>query len=62
MAKVQCPTTLITGARDQMTPPKATQELAAALRAQTVLVPTGHLQPAEAPDAVLKALRQALGA
>jgi pimeloyl-ACP methyl ester carboxylesterase len=62
MARVQCPTTLITGARDQMTPPKATQALAAALRAQTVLVPSGHLQPAEAPDAVLKALRQALGA
>ncbi len=61
MAKVQCPTTLITGARDQMTPPKATQELAATLKAKVVLVPAGHLMPAEAPDAVLAGLRAALG-
>jgi len=60
MAKVQCPTTLITGTRDQMTPPKATQELAAALKAKVVLVPAGHLMPAEAPDAVLAGLRGAL--
>ena len=62
MAQVNCPTTLIVGERDQMTPPKATKELAAALQAKVVTVPTGHLMPAEAPDAVLAALRQALGA
>ena len=61
MAKVSCPTTLITGARDQMTPPKATKELAAALKAQVVTVPTGHHLMAEAPDAVLAGLRGALG-
>jgi pimeloyl-ACP methyl ester carboxylesterase len=61
MAKVQCPTTLITGARDQMTPPKATRELAAALKAKVVTVPAGHLMPAEAPDAVLAGLRGTLG-
>ncbi|HMO45970.1 MAG TPA: alpha/beta hydrolase [Rubrivivax sp.] len=61
MAKVQCPTTLITGARDQMTPPKATKELAAALKAKIVTVPTGHHLMAEAPDAVLAGLRGALG-
>jgi pimeloyl-ACP methyl ester carboxylesterase len=60
MARVRCPTTLITGARDQMTPPKATKELAAALKAQVVTVPTGHLLMAEAPDAVLAGLRTAL--
>jgi pimeloyl-ACP methyl ester carboxylesterase len=61
MAKVSCPTTLITGARDQMTPPKATKELASALKAKVVMVPAGHLMPAEAPDAVLAGLRAALG-
>jgi pimeloyl-ACP methyl ester carboxylesterase len=61
MAKVKCPSTLITGARDQMTPPKATKELAMALKAQVVTVPTGHHLMAEAPDAVLAGLRGALG-
>jgi len=60
MAKVTCPTTLITGARDQMTAPKATQALVSALKARVVMVPSGHLQPAETPDAVLAALREAL--
>ena len=61
MAKVECPTTLITGARDQMTPPKATRELAAALKAKVVTVPAGHHMMAEAPDEVLAGLRGALG-
>jgi pimeloyl-ACP methyl ester carboxylesterase len=61
MAKVNCPTTLIVGERDQMTPPKATRELATALKARVVQVPTGHHLMAEAPDAVLAALRSALG-
>ena len=60
MAKVACPTTLIVGERDQMTPPKATRELAAALRAKVLRVNSGHSMMAEAPDAVLAALRQAL--
>ena len=62
MAQVKCPTTLITGARDQMTPPKSTQALAAALQARVVTVPTGHHLMAEAPDAVLAGLRAALAA
>jgi pimeloyl-ACP methyl ester carboxylesterase len=61
MAKVTCPTTLIVGERDQMTPPKATKELATALKARVLHVPTGHHLMAEAPDAVLAALRVALG-
>jgi pimeloyl-ACP methyl ester carboxylesterase len=62
MAKVKCPTTLIVGERDQMTPPKATRELAAALKAEVVTVASGHHLMAEAPDAVLAALRGALSA
>jgi pimeloyl-ACP methyl ester carboxylesterase len=61
MARVRCPTTLIVGERDQMTPPKATKELAAALKAKVVNVPSGHHLMAEAPDAVLAGLRSALG-
>ncbi len=61
LARVRCPVTLITGTRDQMTPPQATKELAAALRAEVVLVPTGHMMMAEAPDPVLAGLRRALG-
>lgn len=60
MAKVQCPTTLITGGRDQMTPPKATRELAAALKAKVVTVAAGHHMMAEVPDAVLAGLRGTL--
>jgi pimeloyl-ACP methyl ester carboxylesterase len=58
-AKVACPVTLVVGDRDQMTPPKATKTLAAALKARVVPVPTGHSLMAEAPDAVLAALRSA---
>jgi pimeloyl-ACP methyl ester carboxylesterase len=62
MAKVACPTTLIVGERDQMTPPRATRDIAAALKAKVVTVPSGHHLMAEAPDAVLAGLRGALGA
>ena len=59
-ARVTCPTTLIVGRLDQMTPPRAARELAAALRARVVTVDSGHLQMAEAPDAVLQAVRDAV--
>jgi len=59
-ARVACPATLILGERDQMTPPKAARELAQALRARVLTVPAGHSLMAEAPDAVLAALRSAL--
>ncbi|MBE0546663.1 MAG: alpha/beta hydrolase, partial [Rubrivivax sp.] len=35
-------------------------DIAAALKARVVTVPSGHLQPAETPDATLAALRAAL--
>jgi pimeloyl-ACP methyl ester carboxylesterase len=59
-AKVSCPTTLILGERDQMTQPRQAAELAKALRADVSMVAAGHALIAEAPDAVLAALRQAL--
>ena len=59
-AAVRCPTTLLLGERDQMTPPKASASLAQALRARVVRVPSGHSPMAEVPDATLAALREAL--
>ncbi|MBP6901926.1 MAG: alpha/beta hydrolase [Burkholderiaceae bacterium] len=59
-AKVSCPVTLVLGQSDQMTSPKATRELAAALKAQTVLLPSGHTLMGEDPDGLLMALQTAL--
>ncbi len=61
-AKVSCPVTMILGRHDQMTPPRATQDIAAALKARTVHVNSGHHQLAESPDATLAVLREALAA
>ena len=59
-AGVQCPVHFVLGAADQMTTPKATREIATALKAQVHLVPGGHGLMQEQPDAVLAALRLAL--
>jgi pimeloyl-ACP methyl ester carboxylesterase len=59
--KVQCPTTLVLGAQDQMTLPKGSMALAALLQARVHTLPgTGHHLMAEAPDGVLAAVRSAL--
>ena len=60
-ALVRCPVTFVLGKSDQMTSPKVTGELAAALKARVVMVEAGHHMMAEAPDAVLGAVRGALG-
>jgi pimeloyl-ACP methyl ester carboxylesterase len=60
-AKVRCPTTLVIGARDQMTNPKQTATIVRALNARVQTVDAGHTMMSEAPDAVLAALRSALG-
>jgi pimeloyl-ACP methyl ester carboxylesterase len=60
-SRVTCPTTLILGERDQMTGPKQAAAIAAALRARTVTLAAGHALMTEAPDALLAALRGALG-
>ncbi|MEP7297682.1 MAG: alpha/beta hydrolase [Burkholderiales bacterium] len=59
-ATVRCPVDLVLGARDQMTSPKATREIAQALKARVTSVDAGHVLMSEAPDASLAALRRAL--
>ena len=59
-AQMRCPATLVLGARDQMTPPRATRDLAAALDARVVTIAAGHALMTEAPDALLHAVREAL--
>lgn len=66
-ARLRCPVRLLLGARDSMTPPKATQSLADLLGATldegiTHMLPAGHALMAEAPDAVLLALRHFIAA
>ena len=60
--RVRCPVTLVLGARDQMTPPKATAELVKALTPRVITLPSGHALMGEAPDALLDALREVLQA
>ncbi|MEO8487715.1 MAG: alpha/beta hydrolase [Betaproteobacteria bacterium] len=58
-AAVRCPTLVVLGARDLMTPPRAAKaliETVADVRV-TTLPDTGHAMMAEQPDAVLDALR-----
>jgi pimeloyl-ACP methyl ester carboxylesterase len=59
-ALVTCKASLILGAYDQMTPPKAARPLAEALRADVFTVPAGHFQMSESPNETLTCLRQAL--
>jgi pimeloyl-ACP methyl ester carboxylesterase len=60
-AKVRCPATVVIGMRDQMTNPKQTATIAQALKARVQTVDAGHAMMSEAPDAVLAALRSAMG-
>ena len=63
MQKVEAPVLFVLGRGDQMTPPKAAQPLVrAATNAKVVLVDGGHQMMLEAPDAVLFAIRDFLGA
>lgn len=59
-AKVACPVTFVLGDRDQMTSPKVTRDIAAALKARIVTLPGGHALMQEQPDGVLNAVRAAL--
>ncbi len=56
--RVKCPVLIIAGSRDQMTPPRAMQELGQRMpHAQCILLDgAGHALMAEQPDAVLDAL------
>lgn len=59
-ARVRCTVHFILGAQDQMTLPKHNAVLGALLKPRIHTVPAGHALMAEAPDAVLAALRAAL--
>jgi len=58
--QVSCPSHLVLAQFDRMTPTKAAQELARALKATVHTVPAGHFLMQECPDGVLSALRKAL--
>jgi len=58
--QIECPVTLVLGARDQMTSPQAVAPIAAALKPRVVTLPVGHNLMAEAPDGVLDAIKDAL--
>jgi pimeloyl-ACP methyl ester carboxylesterase len=57
-AQVNCPVLLVLGKRDVMTPPRATKELAGALKDKRVveIAGSGHALMAEKPDELLDAL------
>ena len=59
--RVRCPAALVLGQADQMTHPRGAKDVAQRLNAQVHTVPAGHQLMAEAPDAVLTALRTSLG-
>ena len=61
-AKVACPTVVIMGSADKMTPAKVGAKLAGAIaNAQQVVIPAcGHMMLAEKPDESLDALRTVL--
>jgi pimeloyl-ACP methyl ester carboxylesterase len=63
-AAVTCPSTVIIGLGDKMTPPKAGRALAAALAAPRVveLADTGHSMMTENPRAVKQAILESLSA
>lgn len=58
MAQVTCPVLFVLGKVDQMTPPKAAQDLIKlASKAQVVYLPVGHQQMNETPEEMLAALQ-----
>lgn len=61
---ISCPTQIIIARQDMMTPAKKGRELAGMIAGShlTVLENCGHMMMAEAPDAVLDALIEGLGA
>jgi pimeloyl-ACP methyl ester carboxylesterase len=59
---VRCPTLLIFGASDVMTPPASAARLAGSIaQARTVTLESGHAMMAEQPDAVSRALLDFIG-
>jgi len=59
-AQVRCPAHLVLARDDQMTPTRATKDIASVLNAQVHTVQAGHFLMQECPDGVLNAMRAAL--
>jgi pimeloyl-ACP methyl ester carboxylesterase len=59
LAKIRCPTLVLCGRQDALTPPKVHEEMAAAIPAATLVVieNCGHLSTLEAPETVTRAMR-----
>jgi pimeloyl-ACP methyl ester carboxylesterase len=64
LAKIHCPSLVLVGDGDELTPPELAKEIAAGITgARLVIVPDcGHLSTLEKPDAVNAALAEWLGA
>jgi pimeloyl-ACP methyl ester carboxylesterase len=60
LAKIKCPTLVLVGEADQLTPPKLSEEIASGIpNSRLVTIPdSGHLSTLERPDAVNKALAE----
>lgn len=60
LAAINCPTLVLVGEQDELTPPERAREMADGIRgAHLVTVPDcGHLSTLEQPDAVTRALRE----
>lgn len=60
LSQIKCPTLVLCGDDDRLTPPDVSQEMAAAIPgAELVMIaPSGHMAPMEQPDAVTAALLQ----
>lgn len=59
-ARVRCPVTVISGQRDQMTPPKAAAALAQALGATALALSCGHALMQEDPEGLRALLQERL--
>lgn len=60
LSRIRCPTRVIVGEDDRITPPAVAEEMAAAIPAARlqVIPRAGHLAPMEEPDAVTATLRE----
>ena len=62
LARIRCPTTIIVGDTDQLTPPELAEEMACGIDgARLVIIPqSGHLSPLEQPTGVTRPLTELL--
>ena len=59
LARIRCPTLVLVGEQDALTPPELAREIAAGIRgARLEVIPDcGHMSTLEQPEAVNRALR-----